>query len=92
MQGAGQYAQQGIFPGGSRNNQEAYREGVRFADDVTPEQRLLLFDAQTSGGLLVAVPADQLESFATEMKRRDESWWEIGTVAQRGEVDVVVQR
>ena len=92
MQGAEQYAGQGIFPGGSRRNQEAYRDGVRFADDVTPQQRLLLFDAQTSGGLLVSVPADQLESFAAEMKRRDESWWEIGSVVQRGDVDIVVRR
>ncbi len=91
MQGVERYATQDIFPGGSRRNQKAYQDSVRFAEGITPEQQLLLFDAQTSGGLLISVPADQHESFAAEMKRRDESWWEIGTVGQREDVDVVVQ-
>jgi len=91
MQGVERYAAQNIFPGGSRRNQQAYQDGIRFADPITPQQQLLLFDAQTSGGLLIAVPANQHESFAAEMQRREESWWEIGSVGEREDVDVVVR-
>ena len=41
---------------------------------------MLLFDAQTSGGLLLAVPPDKLPDWRAAMTRRDEAWWEIGSV------------
>jgi selenide, water dikinase len=45
----------GIVPGGTQRNFEA-AAGVEWADDIPPADRLLLADAQTSGGLLLAVP------------------------------------
>jgi selenide,water dikinase len=47
----------GIVPGGTKRNLEA-AAGVEWADDIPPSDRLLLADAQTSGGLLLAVPAE----------------------------------
>jgi selenide, water dikinase len=47
----------GIVPGGTQRNFEA-AAGVEWADDIPPADRLLLADAQTSGGLLLAVPAE----------------------------------
>ena len=50
-------ASRGVVPGGTARNLEA-AAGVDWADDLTPVDRLLCVDAQTSGGLLLAVPPE----------------------------------
>lgn len=47
-------------PGGTRNNLKAAETWTDFASGVTVEQRVLLADAQTSGGLLLCVPKRRL--------------------------------
>jgi selenide,water dikinase len=49
-------AEAGVVPGGTTRNLEAATE-VRWAPGVTQAERLIAADAQTSGGLLLAVPA-----------------------------------
>lgn len=53
---------------------------------------LLLFDARTSGGLLAALPVEQLERFRDEMARSEQPWWHIGDVLERGGCEIVVTR
>jgi selenide,water dikinase len=50
-------AADGLVPGGSRANLAAAAPYCRWDDGVAELDRLLLADAQTSGGLLIAVPA-----------------------------------
>ncbi len=52
------FAAADVAPGGTRRNLAA-ATGVSFAADASPADRLLLADAQTSGGLLLAVPPDR---------------------------------
>ncbi len=92
MDGALTYAEQWTFPGGSSANRLAYEGGVRFADGIPEERQMLLFDAQTSGGLLIALPPDRRDAFAREMDARGAPWWEIGTVHAHEGVNVVVTR
>jgi selenide,water dikinase len=49
----------GVVPGGSVRNMEFVEPHVRWAEHVDASTRLLLCDAQTSGGLLIAVPAER---------------------------------
>jgi selenide,water dikinase len=59
LPGALDYARQGIFPGGQKNNQLFAQSLVGMADTVPPEVAGLLYDPQTSGGLLISIaPAD----------------------------------
>lgn len=51
-------ANRGIVPGGTQRNLQAAEPVVEWADDVTATERLLCVDAQTSGGLLLAVPRE----------------------------------
>jgi selenide,water dikinase len=90
MEGTRQYAEAWIFPGGSVANKEAYGKCVQFAGGIPEASQMLLFDAQTSGGLLIALPPDQREAFAAGMDTRNASWWEIGRVVMRGEKPIVV--
>jgi len=55
---AREYVAAGIAPSGTRANMTFLADWVTYDADVSPETRLLLCDAQTSGGLLAAVPAD----------------------------------
>ena len=50
-------ANRGIVPGGTQRNLAAATE-VEWAEDLAPADRLLCVDAQTSGGLLLAVPPE----------------------------------
>ena len=59
--GAGDYLAQGLCPTGTRRNLDFAASHVRFAPGLDENRRLLLADAQTSGGLLIAVPEDGLD-------------------------------
>ena len=62
MDGVRDLAERDLFPGGSRRNYEAYRDHVDWGE--LPEvMRMMLCDAQTSGGLLVAIPPEQAAMF-----------------------------
>src|SRR5208282_38684 len=54
LAGALEAAREGMIPGGLKNNRDFIGECVQFADSVPEENRALLFDPQTSGGLLIA--------------------------------------
>jgi selenide,water dikinase len=53
---------EGMIPGGLKNNREFLGDCVGFAPNVPEENRALLYDPQTSGGLLVAIAADYAEN------------------------------
>jgi len=53
------YAQRGIAPGGTRANHRFVAACVEYGPDVPIEDQLLFADAQTSGGLLIAVPEER---------------------------------
>lgn len=91
LPGALRYAADNICPGGLFRN-EAYvaQNGyVRYADGIDPARRLLLFDPQTSGGLLIALPPDA----ATELERRyaaaDQACWRIGEVVAGSGIEIM---
>ncbi len=49
-------AEKGMIPGGTRANQKSYEPFVEWSSDVSLTDRVLMNDAQTSGGLLMFVP------------------------------------
>jgi selenide, water dikinase len=55
---------EGVVPGGSKANAQNLRARAAVADDVSDEDFLLLSDAQTSGGLLVALPEAGAAAYA----------------------------
>ncbi len=67
--GALALARDGVLPGGSKRNFEAMSDRVR-ADGIDREHLLMLFDAQTSGGLLIAVPEERTTQLHDELMTR----------------------
>jgi selenide, water dikinase len=60
-------AARGVVPGGTKRNFEA-AVGVEWDDDIAPADRLLLADAQTSGGLLLAVPPENVTALVEALR------------------------
>ena len=55
LPGAMDYARQGFFPGGMERNKDYFRQWIGFDYSMTNTNSDLLFDPQTSGGLLMAI-------------------------------------
>ena len=64
-------AESGLAPAGSKRNLEYVAPHTHFGDDVAEVDRLILSDAQTSGGLLIAVPPDRESDLIGELERND---------------------
>jgi selenide,water dikinase len=64
-------AAEGICPGGSRRNLAFAAPHTRFSTDIPEHVQLLLADAQTSGGLLMAVPPTRLDALLVALSRHD---------------------
>jgi len=74
----------GIASAGLKANRDGMSADVAFAEGVPEPVREALFDPQTSGGLLMAVPASRLEAFVTKLRRRKILAAVIGEVLPRG--------
>jgi cysteine desulfurase len=61
------FASSGVIPGGTENNLDYVSPFVRWSDSVSRVQRYLLCDAQTSGGLLIAVAAKDAGKLLTDL-------------------------
>jgi selenium donor protein len=62
MKGVGNLAERDLFPDGSRRNHAAYKDRVEWGG-LSETEQLMLSDAQTSGGLLVAIPPGKAKRF-----------------------------
>jgi selenide,water dikinase len=80
VRGARRYAQEWIFPGGTTDNRLYFGAHVRCAPEVTEPLQMLLFDAQTSGGLLLCVPPAKQAALLKHAAARGLPLWEIGEV------------
>ncbi len=63
-------AAQDVCPGGSKRNLAYAAPNTRFASSIPAHIQLLLADAQTSGGLLIAVAPDKLDALLSNLERR----------------------
>jgi len=59
----------GLAPGGTKRNLKSAEGLVEWGDKIGDIEKLLLCDAQTSGGLLIAVPQERLDALLGALKR-----------------------
>lgn len=82
--GAKQLAEQGILPEGTYRNREYAGERVRFADTVSLAEQDMLFDPQTSGGLLFSVPEENITVLMDALAENAGDSAVIGRVTAKG--------
>jgi len=80
LPGAVEAAREGFLPGGLKNNRDFIGDCVGFAEDVPQEYRDLLFDPQTSGGLLIATSPESAEAATSALDGQGVSARRIGKV------------
>ncbi len=68
LAGAWELLEQGVAPGGTHRNLQSVAGSAQWHPDLSEQEQLLLCDAQTSGGLLIAVAADKQEELLAELK------------------------
>ena len=70
------------FPGGLFKNFKSYGHKIH---SLTDQQKFVLCDAQTSGGLLVAVSPEGIEDVTDFMKELQHPFYEIGRLTENPE-------
>ena len=86
--GVKDYIAQGCIPGGTGRNFDSYGHKV---GALTEEQKAILCDPQTSGGLLVAVEPNSVQTVIEIAKESGIDLYEVGKLNPKSESDVVVE-
>lgn len=87
--GAKALAEGWLFPGGTNTNESAYRPYLKFDPRIPLEMQMLLFTPETSGGLLIALPPEEVDNFRSRCTALAQQTWIIGEVLAGTGVEVV---
>ena len=88
LPGAARLAADMVFPGGAFNNQEHFGGRLARSRTLTDGEAMLLFDPQTSGGLLVAVPPAGEAEFERVLASEAASGWRVGEVVEGAGLEI----
>lgn len=80
LPGAEAFAKQGVFPGGMARNMEYFSQWVELDADLPEYARGLLYDPQTSGGLLMAVAPERCAELLADLRAAGEAAFALGEV------------
>lgn len=89
LPGALAYIEAGYLTRGSTRNPEHYGQHVRIQPTVPTPLRTLLWESETSGGLLMAVPQTGVDYFQATCTEMNQPYWLIGEVVQGAGITVV---
>ena len=89
LDGAKEYAELSLFPGGACNNQRTFEPHVEFDEALTEEMQMLLWTPETSGGLLIALPPDQADRLQHLYRQAGQPVWRIGDVVEGHGIQVI---
>lgn len=90
LSGAQRYAREWIFPGGSLDNRAYFGSWVTFIPQIDEPSQMLLFDAQTSGGLLLSVPPEKITLLLEKAEHIGLALWEVGEVVEGSGIEVII--
>ena len=88
LPGTKHHIQMGMIPGGAYRNRDAYAGRIRIAKGVDDGLEILLFDPQTSGGLLIAIAPDTADKFERESENRNTKATRIGVFNDTSQIAV----
>ncbi len=93
LEGTLELAKEGVVPGGSKANHRWLANDVHYDEDITLEEQLILCDAITSGGLLVALNAEEAGRYLNDLQAKGMQYCAIiGKVTEKKEKYIYVKR
>jgi selenide,water dikinase len=90
LPGAVELARAGLLTSGDKTNREYIGEDISIADSVGSENRRLLYDPQTAGGLLISISQASADLLLTRLRETYPRAENIGRVAKRGSHSIIV--
>jgi selenide,water dikinase len=78
ISGARYYGEKWYFAGGAADNRLYYEKFIEFSEGIDEVTRMLLFDPQTSGGLLLACSPEKISEFEDSANSQNMPYWKIG--------------
>ena len=91
LEGTFELAKQGVVPGGSKSNHSWLVNDVEY-DNIEFDEQLVLCDAITSGGLLIAINPSDAEKYVKSMKNEGHDSWIIGEVTDKQDKLIIVNK
>jgi len=88
LKNARRYAEAGVFPGGAHDNHSYFGSHVTFAPGLDDASQMMLYDPQTSGGLLLSVAPEKLEPLIDRAAVLEQPIWMVGEVTGPGGIEV----
>ena len=85
---AREYANRYSFPGGAYDNKLYFSKHIKIPKSMTEEELMLLFDPQTSGGLLFSINSDRLDELRVQADKLDQPIWIIGEVVEGNQITI----
>jgi selenide,water dikinase len=89
---ARQFAAMNVIPGGSLNNLSYVADHVQFDAEIAEIDRVILADAQTSGGLLISLAEDEARKLLTALSKQQVNGYVVGRITQAGEGKILVRK
>lgn len=91
MKAAQKFALAYTFPGGAADNLLYFSPKVTIEGELSVNLQTLLYDPQTSGGLLIAVPEEKSAQFQAQADARAIPMWQIGTVTSGSGITILTE-
>jgi selenide,water dikinase len=82
------YANAYNFPGGAFDNKSYFSKNIKAPKSISEEELMLLFDPQTSGGLLISLNYENLDDFRKRAEEADQPIWIIGDVVEGKKITI----
>ena len=88
---AKEFASMGLVPAGAYSNKKYIGDHVYFNDNVPEVMRDLLYDPQTSGGLMISVPKELADELMLALEKSPTKYAIIGEVMEKKETYIIVE-
>ncbi|KNF09427.1 selenide, water dikinase SelD [Gottschalkia purinilytica] len=85
-----EFAKMGLVPAGAYSNKSFIGDKVYFDKEMSQELKDILYDPQTSGGLLISVDKDKVNLLLEELKGNNTEFGIIGEVVEKQEYSIIV--
>lgn len=91
IEGVMEFAKMGLIPAGAYANKSFIGDSVIFDESIKEEMKDILYDPQTSGGLLISVEKDKLDTLLQKLKGNSTDYGVIGEVIEKQKYSIIVE-